>query len=167
MISSGKMIVSKWSQRFLDLAEHIAEWSHDPRTKVGAVIVDDQKRVVSMGYNGFPRGIKDSEERYNDRSTKHLFVCHAERNALDNAPHSVEGCTMYVPLLPCNECAKSIIQNGISKVISYKTNREDTFYWDITRTMFQEAGVVLEEIDREINLNAGQPWLRTYDGKLK
>ena len=159
--------MSKWDQRFLDLAEHIAEWSHDPRTKVGAVIVDDQKRVVSMGYNGFPRGIKDSEERYNDRSTKHLFVCHAERNALDNAPHSVEGCTMYVPLLPCNECAKSIIQNGIAKVITYKTNREDTFNWDVTRTMFQEAGVMLEEIDREINLNAGQPWLRTYDGKLK
>jgi len=159
--------MSKWDQRFLDLAEHIAEWSHDPRTKVGAVIVDDQKRVVSMGYNGFPRGIKDSEERYNDRSTKHLFVCHAERNALDNAPHSVEGCTMYVPLLPCNECAKSIIQNGITKVITYKTNREDTFHWDITRIMFQEAGVMLEEIDREINLNAGQPWLRTYDGKLK
>jgi dCMP deaminase len=159
--------MSKWDQRFLDLAEHIAEWSHDPRTKVGAVIVDDQKRVVSMGYNGFPRGIKDSEERYNDRSIKHLFVCHAERNAFDNAPHSVEGCTMYVPLLPCNECAKSIIQNGITKVITYKTNREDTFHWDITRTMFQEAGVMLEEIDREINLNAGQPWLRTYDGKLK
>ena len=159
--------MSKWSQRFLDLAEHIAEWSHDPRTKVGAVIVDDQKRVVSMGYNGFPRGVNDSDERYNDRNTKHLFVCHAERNALDNAPHSVEGCTMYVPLLPCNECAKSIIQNGISKVVSYKTNREDTFNWDITRIMFQEAGVLLYETEREINPYAGQPWLRTYDGKLE
>jgi dCMP deaminase len=120
-----------------------------------------------MGYNGFPRGIKDSEERYNDRSTKHLFVCHAERNALDNAPHSVEGCTMYVPLLPCNECAKSIIQNGIKKVITYKTNREDTFNWDVTRIMFKEAGVMLFETEREIDVNAGQPWLRTYDGKLK
>lgn len=158
--------MSKWSQRFLDLAEHIAEWSHDPRTKVGAVIVDEQKRVVSMGYNGFPRGVNDSDERYNDRSTKHLFVCHAERNALDNAPHSVQGCTMYVPLIPCNECAKSIIQNGISKVVSYKTNREDTFNWDITRIMFEEAGVLLEETEREINPYAGQPWLRTYDGKL-
>ena len=158
--------MSKWSQRFLDLAEHIAEWSHDPRTKVGAVIVDEQKRVVSMGYNGFPRGVNDSDERYNDRSTKHLFVCHAERNALDNAPHSVQGCTMYVPLIPCNECAKSIIQNGISKVVSYKTNREDTFNWNITRIMFEEAGVLLEETEREINPYAGQPWLRTYDGKL-
>jgi dCMP deaminase len=159
--------MSKWSQRFLDLAEHIAEWSHDPRTKVGAVIVDEQKRVVSMGYNGFPRGVNDSDERYNDRSTKHLFVCHAERNALDNAPHSVQGCTMYVPLLPCNECAKSIIQNGISKVITYKPQRDGTgFNWDITRIMFQEAGVLLYETEREINPYAGQPWLRTYDGKL-
>ena len=158
--------MSKWSSRFLALAEHVAEWSQDPRTKVGAVIVDEQKRVVSMGYNGFPRGVNDSDERYNDRSTKHLFVCHAERNALDNAPHSVQGCTMYVPLIPCNECAKSIIQNGISKVVSYKTNREDTFNWDITRIMFEEAGVLLEETEREINPYAGQPWLRTYDGKL-
>ena len=158
--------MSKWSQRFLDLAEHVGEWSHDPRTQVGAVIVDDHKRVVSMGYNGFPRGVADKEDRYNDRPTKHLFVCHAERNALDNAPLSVEGCTMYVPLLPCNECAKSIIQHGIAKVISYKSNREDTFNWDITRIMFQEAGVLLYETEREIYENAGQPWLRTYDGKL-
>ena len=161
------MTKSKWSQRFLDLAEHVAEWSHDPRTKVGAVIVDDKKRVVSMGYNGFPRGVKDYVKRYEDRPTKHLFVCHAERNALDNAPHSVEGCTMYVPLLPCNECAKSIIQNGISKVITYKPDREgEGFNWDITREMFQEAGVMLFEAEREIDVNAGQPWLRTYDGKL-
>jgi len=74
---------------------------------------------------------------------------------------------MYVPLLPCNECAKSIIQNGISKVISYKPQRDGTgFNWDITRIMFQEAGVLLYETEREINPYAGQPWLRTYDGKL-
>ena len=137
--------MSKWSDRFLALAEHVAEWSYDPSTKVGAVIVDSKNRVVSMGYNGFPRGVKDLAERYNDRVQKHLFVCHAERNALDNAPHSVEGCTMYVPLLPCNECAKSIIQNGIVKVVTYKPTREDRFNWDVTRQMFKEAGVNLYE----------------------
>ena len=140
--------MSKWSDRFLALAEHVAEWSYDPSTKVGAVIVDSKNRVVSMGYNGFPRGIKDLPERYNDREQKHLFVCHAERNALDNAPHSVEGCTMYVPLLPCNECAKSIIQNGIVKVVTYKPTRKDTFNWDVTRLMFKEAGVLLYEIEK-------------------
>ena len=137
--------MSKWSDRFLALAEHVAEWSYDPSTKVGAVIVDAKNRVVSIGYNGFPRGVKDLAERYNDREQKLLFICHAERNALDNAQHSVEGCTMYIPLLPCNECAKSIIQSGIIKVVTYKPTREDRFNWDITRQMFREAGVNLYE----------------------
>jgi len=141
--------VSKWSDRFLALAEHVAEWSQDPSTKVGAVIVDDKKRVVSMGYNGFPRGVKDLPERYKNSEKKHLFVSHAERNAIDNSPNSVEGCTMYVQLLPCNECAKSIIQSGIKRVITYKPTREDKFNWDITRIMFQEAGVILYEIDKK------------------
>jgi len=136
--------MNKWDKRFLDLAEHISQWSYDPRTKVGAVIVDNKKRVVSMGYNGFPRGVQDLESRYEDRPTKHLFVCHAERNALDNAPHSVEGCTLYVPLLPCNQCAMSIIQNGISRVVTYRPDRVDTFNWNITLDMFNEAGIILE-----------------------
>lgn len=140
--------MSKWADRFLALAEHIAEWSYDPSTKVGAVIVDNKHRVISMGYNGFPRGVRDLSRRYADKETKHLYVCHAERNALDNAPMSVEGCTMYVALLPCNECAKSIIQNGIAKVITYKPDREDKFNWDVTRTMFREAGVTLYEIPK-------------------
>lgn len=140
--------MSKWADRFLALAEHIAEWSYDPSTKVGAVIVDNKHRVLSMGYNGFPRGVRDLSRRYADKETKHLYVCHAERNALDNAPMSVEGCTMYVALLPCNECAKSIIQNGISKVITYKPDREDKFNWEVTRTMFREAGVTLYEIPK-------------------
>lgn len=140
--------MNHWTKRFLDLAEHVSSWSIDPATKVGCVIVDSKKRVVSIGYNGFPRGVRDIEERYEDRETKHLFVAHAERNALDNAPLSLEGCVMYSPLLPCNECAKSIIQKGIAKVVSYKPTRIDTFNWDITRKMFKEAGVLLVEIER-------------------
>lgn len=142
------MFMGKWADRFLELAEHIGEWSHDPRTKVGAVIVDNKNRVVSIGYNGFPRGVLDKEDRYNDRPTKHLFVCHAERNALDNAPLGVEGCTMYVPLLPCNECAKSIIQCGISRVITRKPDRPDTFNWDITLQMFEESGISVAYKDK-------------------
>ena len=138
----------KWDQRFLDLADHIAQWSKDPRTKVGAVIVDEKKRVVSVGYNGFPRGVVDDDSRYVDRPTKHLFVAHAERNALDNAPLMVDGCTLYVPLLPCNECAKSIIQKGITRVVTYKVKRDGTgFNWDITLKMFKEAGVTLDLVD--------------------
>lgn len=136
-------MTEEWDRRFLELADHIASWSKDPRTKVGAVIVDDKKRIVSLGYNGFPRGVHDAGTRYEDRAIKHMFVAHAERNALDNAPLMVEGCTMYSPLLPCNECAKSIIQKGIACVVSYDPDREDTFNWHVTMTMFKEAGVQL------------------------
>jgi len=126
----------------MSLAEHVATWSKDPSTQVGCVIVDKQNRVVSLGFNGFPRGIKDLTDRYNDKETKYLFVAHAERNALDNAPLSVEGCTLFSPLLPCNECAKSIIQKGIAKVVSYEpTEDRPHLRWDITKQMFLEAGV--------------------------
>jgi len=94
------------------------------------------------------KGVKDLAARYDDRPTKHLFVAHAERNALDNSPMSVEGCTLYVPMMPCNECAKSIIQRGINKVICYEPDREDTFNWEITELMFAEAGVMLYKTKR-------------------
>ena len=139
----------KWDRRFLELADHVSTWSKDPRTKVGAVIVDEKKRVVSVGYNGFPRGVDDSPDRYEDRATKHLFVAHAERNALDNAPLMVDECTLYVPLVPCNQCAISIIQKGIKRVVSYVPDRDgDGFNWDITSTMFIEACVELYLIER-------------------
>ena len=143
--------MSKWSVRFMHLAEHVATWSKDPSTQVGCVIVDKQNRVVSLGFNGFPRGIKDLVNRYEDKETKYLFVAHAERNALDNAPLSVEGCTLYSPLLPCNECAKSIIQKGITKVVSYEPTEDRPYLrWDITKQMFLEAGVQLYLINKTV-----------------
>jgi dCMP deaminase len=140
--------MTDWDRRFLDLCEHIATWSKDPSTKLGSVIVDDKKRIVSVGYNGFPRGVFDYEERYNDRPTKYLFVAHAERNALDNAPMMVDGCTLYVALEPCVECAKSIIQKGIKKVVTYRPMREDIFNWNISRQMFNESGVELIYVEK-------------------
>ena len=146
--------MSKWSTRFMAMAEHVATWSKDPSTQVGCVIVDKQNRVVSVGFNGFPRGIKDLAERYNDKETKYLFVAHAERNALDNAPLSVEGCTLYSPLLPCNECAKSIIQKGITKVVSYEPTEDRPYLnWNITKQMFLEAGVQLYIINKPVTPN--------------
>ncbi len=97
----------QWDYRFLQLAETVATWSKDPSTKVGSVIVDSKRRVIGLGYNGFPRRIQDLEERYSNRETKLKLVCHAERNALDNTPISVEGSTLYATLFPCNECCKS------------------------------------------------------------
>jgi dCMP deaminase len=136
------------------LAEHVATWSKDPSTQVGCVIVDKQNRVVSIGFNGFPRGVKDIATRYASRETKSLFVAHAERNALDNAPLGVEGCTLYTPLFPCNECAKSIIQKGIARVISYEPDWEQKkFNWDVTKKMFQEAGVQIFLINKPVTPN--------------
>lgn len=128
----------------MELAELVGSWSKDPSTKVGSVVVDDNKRIVSVGFNGFPRGVEDLVERYNDRELKHKLVCHSERNALDNAFSDVNGCTLYCTFEPCSDCAKSIIQNGIKKVITKRSDKEDRYNWEITRLMFREAGVELE-----------------------
>jgi len=132
----------------MDLARHVAGWSKDPSKKVGAVIVNDNKQVLSMGYNGFPRGIDDSHGKYTNKGLKRLMICHAERNALDNAFVSVEGATLYATLHPCNECAKSIIQRGIKTVVTYDYDHKDmdmlnAYNFDTTQRLFDEAGVQL------------------------
>lgn len=132
----------EWIERFIELAEHISTWSKDPSTKVGSVIVNDKKHIVSVGYNGFPRGVSDTQSRYDDRPTKYKYVCHAERNALDNAHMDVSGCTLFATLMPCNECAKSIIQRGIKQVVTYEPlDERSVMNWDTTKVMFQEADV--------------------------
>ena len=119
--------------------------------KPGAVHIvrPDDNSEVSMGYNGFPKGVKDDPERYNDRPTKYRFVCHAESNALDKARTDVSGCTMYVsPLHPCAECAKRIIQTGIARVVTRKPTEErwKNSYADAT-LFFEEAGIKVEFIE--------------------
>ena len=143
--------LNKWEQRFLTLAGHVSDWSKDPSTHVGSVIVAEDKRIMSVGYNGFPRGVNDLEERYNDRPTKYAYVAHAERNALDNTDQSVRGCTMYVTLQPCPECAKSIIQRGIKKVVyKYNPERENlSKFIDYTLSMFEEAGVEIVQVSED------------------
>lgn len=138
-----------WDYRFLQLAETVSSWSKDPSRKVGSVIVDSNRRVVSLGYNGFPRGVSDSAERYADREFKLKLVCHAERNALDNSSASVEGATLYATLFPCNECVKSIIQRGISKVVTIvpEPGKNQLFYLPISYMMLQESGVELHQYD--------------------
>lgn len=135
----------KWDLRFLELAKHISSWSKDPSTKVGAVIVDDKKRIVSLGYNGFPIGINDSYEKLENRETKLKIIVHAERNAIIFASRSLEGCTLYTyPFMPCSVCAGIVIQSGIKRVVSYQTSNKrwiDDFA--ITMDMFDEVGVEL------------------------
>jgi len=138
--------MEKWDQRFFDLAQLVSSWSKDPNTKVGAVIVNDLKQVLSLGYNGFPRGIRDEEARYTDRTCKHSFVVHAERNALDNAFTDVRGSSMYVTHYPCNECAKGIVQKGIRRLFTPSPDPSKEYTKNLTlmtatKTMFIESGV--------------------------
>jgi len=143
-------LINKWDRRFMELALHVAQWSKDPSTKVGAVIVKPDKRIVSVGYNGFPSGVCDHEERYAERAVKYKFVSHAERNALDNVSQDVTGCTLYSTLQPCPDCAKSIIQKGIAEVVTIidETRKEllDEFM-NYSYIMFKEANVCIYRID--------------------
>jgi dCMP deaminase len=136
----------KTHKDFLTLAKFWAELkSKDPSTKVAAVIADDKKRIVGMGYNGFPRGVEDNPERYHDREIKYKYVVHAEVNAILNAVKSVEGCTLYCyPLPTCSECAKVIIQSGIKRVVFPKDSNVDknwTESFNFAYQMYSEAGV--------------------------
>ena len=111
-----------WGDRYINLAKEISTWSKDPSTKVGAVVIGNNGEVLSQGYNGFPRSIKDTPQRLKDRGKKYNLVVHAEMNAIYNASLngvSLKGSTLYVYGLPiCNECAKGVIQVGIDKVIA-------------------------------------------------
>jgi dCMP deaminase len=145
MTTSDVLYITNWDIRFLDLATHVSYWSRDPSTQVGAAIANDHKQVLSLGYNGFPRGVEDRKSRYEDRETKLLFTAHAERNALDNATVDVRGATLYSTLCPCNECAKSIIQRGIRRVVTNTPpqSKFERFNIATTLTMFRESGVEL------------------------
>lgn len=152
--------LSKWDSRFLKLACEVKTWSKDPSTQTGAVIVGDRQRVLSLGFNGFPRNISDLEERLNDRETKYLFISHAERNALDNAETSVVGATIYCTFFPCHECAKSIIQRGISRVVALDWRPEDGRWdesFDTSLILFEEAGIQVDLIPAKVWSNYELP----------
>lgn len=139
---------TNWDHRFLDLAKLVASWSKDPSTQVGAVIVDNQNIIVSVGFNGFPKGIKDND-RLNHRDSKYQIIVHAENNALMFAKRPLDNCTIYTyPFMPCPRCAGMIIQSGIKRVVSYK-NTTDRMRWEldfsISRELFNEANIQLEE----------------------
>jgi len=143
----------KWDRRFLSLAREVGSWSKDPSTKCGAILVNDLRQVVGMGYNGFPRYVVDSAARYEHRETKYKLVVHAEVNAILQAGHAARGCTLYVHpsfMMPpiCRDCAKCAIQAGIKTIVGYLTQGEEAaraLRWfdsiQDSAMMFEEAGI--------------------------
>jgi dCMP deaminase len=122
-------------------------WSKDPSTKVGAVIVRPDLTVVSLGYNGFPRGMVDNEELYADKPTKYSRTVHAEVNAVLNAKASVEGCTAYVTAPPCTNCALVLIQAGIERVVYYKPSDDLVSRWG---EQFEKVKGFFAEVEMEV-----------------
>ncbi len=140
-----------WDDYFMAVALLSAQRSKDPNTQVGACIVNGQKRIVGVGYNGFPTGCSDDTLPWHREGdfldTKYPYVCHAELNAiLNNVPGNLTGCTIYTALFPCNECAKVIIQVGIREVVYLSDKYADTDSVRASRRMFDQAGLVCRQL---------------------
>ena len=138
----------------LGLAEYISNWSKDKWTKVGAVITDSKYRVISLGFNGFARGIKDSDERLGSREIKNSLMVHAERNALLFAQRDLSNCYLYTwPIPSCSVCASMSIQSGIVKCVSPSVPERLRERWrddcEFGRRLLEEAGVAVVYIGSE------------------
>ena len=146
-------MADKWDMRFMNVAREISTWSKDPSKQIGAVAVNSDRRILATGYNGFPKGIEDTPERYENRELKYSLVVHAEMNCIYNATFngiSLKDATLYVWGLPvCSDCAKGIIQVGINRIVMATSDVpgkwSDSF--EKSRTMFEEANVEIADIN--------------------
>lgn len=153
----------KWDNHFLGLALSHARMSKDPNTKVGSVIVGPDRELISAGFNGFPRGIEDSEARLNDRETKLKLVVHAEMNAILAAARNgirLKGCTLYLAATkeatglvwggpPCTRCTVEIIQAGITEIVSHPFKNVPSKWKadvELSRKLIKEAGLKFREL---------------------
>ena len=142
--------MSNWDKRYISLAKEVSTWSKDPSRKIGAVAVAQNRQILATGYNGFPRNILDDPQRYEMREIKYKYVVHAEMNLIYNATEngvSLRRSTVYVHGLPvCSECAKGLIQVGVSRVVAF--SKESPERWiestKLTNELFYEAGVEYE-----------------------
>jgi dCMP deaminase len=143
----------KWDKRWMDAAVFFAQWSKDRSRKTGAVIVDDRNNLVAIGWNGFPRGMDDDAKHRHERPAKYLWTEHAERNAIYNAAakgDAVCGCSMFIPWYPCADCARAIIQSGISTLVCAEPDWEDEKWkgdFAVVREMLTEADIECRLID--------------------
>ena len=148
--------VLSWDEYFMGLAHLSALRSKDPSTQVGAVIVDQSNKVVSIGYNGLPCGCSDDVFPWGKegsmQESKYAYVVHAELNAILNSARTVTGCSLYVSLFPCNECAKAIIQSGIRKIIYESDKYADTDAVKVSKRMLKASGIELVQLQNSVTL---------------
>lgn len=138
-----------WDDRWMDMAKLVSTWSKDRSRQCGAVIVDSRNVLVSIGWNGFPRGVDDNVDARHERPQKYDWTEHAERNAIFNSAangHPVRGCKIYIPWYPCTDCARAIIQSGITKIICQEPDWDDEIWGD----KFKIVREMLEDVNMDI-----------------
>ena len=142
-----------WDTYFMGIAQLSSKRSKDPKTQVGACIVNQDNKIVGIGYNGFPKGISDDEFPWHDQGdfleTKYPFVVHAEANAILNASQDLKECKLFVTLFPCNECTKLIIQSGIKELIYISNKDEGKDFQIASKKMLEKAQVKLRQMSWE------------------
>lgn len=148
-----------WDEYFMGIALLSAQRSKDPSTQVGACIVDRQQKVISIGYNGMPKGIDESKISWNrgeNLDSKYLYVCHAEMNAILNIRDGtrLKDTILYATLYPCNECAKAIIQTGISEIVYLENKYKDAVRFQASALLFELANIKVRKYEgRTLELN--------------
>lgn len=139
-----------WDTYFMGIAQLSSKRSKDPKTQVGACIVNKDYKIVGIGYNGFPKHISDDDFPWKDEGrfleTKYPYVVHAEANAILNATQNLKDCTLYVTLFPCNECTKLIIQSGIKELIYVSNKDEGKDFQIASKLMLEKANVTLRQL---------------------
>ena len=144
-----------WDEYFMGVAVLSSMRSKDPNTQVGACIVSEDRKIIGVGYNGFPMGCSDDDLRRARTggwcATKYPYVCHAELNAILNCNNAslLKGATLYVALFPCNECAKAVIQSGIRKIVYLSDKYADTDATKASKRMLDAAGVKYSQLETE------------------
>jgi dCMP deaminase len=140
----------QWNEYFMGIASLSSKRSKDPSTQVGACVVNEDNKILGIGYNGFPNGIGDDVLPWNREGepydTKYPYVCHAEMNCIMNRTQSLKNCTMYVTMHPCNECTKLIIQSGIKKVIYSSNKYPESLSVKTSERMLELAGISIEHL---------------------
>src|SRR3954464_4802300 len=139
--------IPSWDQYYLDICKVVATRSKDPNTQIGCVIIGPSHEIRSTGYNSFPRGIRDDVPERRVRPTKYLWIEHAERNAICNAARAgtaLEGCTIFVEIMPCMDCARAIVQAGIREVV-VSAARMTEYSSDYYNEHFGNAEILLNE----------------------